>query len=58
VDLEKLDVFLIQETMCPSSGVVGKLSKLFLGWNFYGVDSNGLLGGLITWLYLNFTLIN
>jgi hypothetical protein len=44
--------------MGPSGTIIRDLEKLFPGWVFHGLESDGLLGGLITRISSSCTLIN
>jgi hypothetical protein len=48
VEKEKPEVLLVQETMCMGDFIVGSVKKLFSNWGFLWMDSNGMLGGLLT----------
>jgi hypothetical protein len=47
IETDWLDIMLIQETMGPSETIIVDLVKLFPGWVFHGLDSDGLSRGII-----------
>jgi hypothetical protein len=58
VELDNPDVIMIQETMGKGDPLVLELKKMFGGWDFYGLDSDGFSGGIITRFNKNITLVN
>ena len=48
LDLVKLDIFLVQETMVCGNKARKVFSKLLPLWKFCAVDSNGLSGSLLS----------
>lgn len=57
-DNNKPDILLLQETMGPFDAFHNDLSWFLPGWQFIGIDSAGLSGGLISGFSLNITLNN
>jgi exonuclease III len=49
MDLDRSDIVFIQEMMGPCTHIISILVKLFSGYNFFGVDSIGFLGGGINY---------
>jgi hypothetical protein len=49
---------LFQETMGMCDQIIYELGKLFLGWDFIGLDSKGLSGGIISCISLTISLIS
>lgn len=58
MDLDRLDIVLIQETMGRGSHLISNLKNPMASWNFLATQSEGFSEGLIIGWNQNVTLIN
>jgi hypothetical protein len=58
MELHRLDVLFLQETMGKGVSLISELMKSLRNWEFLVVDADGQSGGIITGWNHNITLTN